>query len=200
MRVKTDAKRQAILDVATQVFQELGFEGTSMSEVCSRVGGSKATIYNYFQSKEELFLEVMFELTSKEFNSVIHLLDKTVPDVSEALLRFGKDLLKLLYTPEVVSARRMTIAESGRSELGRICFERGRMKAEDEISRYLLSAMESGKLRNANPLVAARHLLGLLESEVLEIFLLRIQENISKKQIDEVVERAIDVFMRAYKK
>ena len=54
MRVKTEAKRQHIVDVAAQAFRELGFEGASMAEICARVGGSKATLYNYFASKEEL--------------------------------------------------------------------------------------------------------------------------------------------------
>ena len=74
MRVKSDEKRQAIIDVAAQTFQELGFEGASMSEICSRVGGSKATLYNYFASKEDLFFEVMFQSADKEFEAVHDLL------------------------------------------------------------------------------------------------------------------------------
>ncbi len=198
MRVKTDAKRQTILNVATQAFQELGFEGTSMSEICTRAGGSKATIYNYFASKQALFCEVMFNLTDKEFEAVIRLLDHATPNVGEALLSFGRDFLKLIYTPDVLAARRLMIAESGRSDLGRQCFERGPKKAEDSIAAFLSSAMQSGALRAANPNIAARHLLGLLESEIFEVFILRMQEKISRKEIEQVTERAVTVFMAAY--
>ena len=59
MRVKSEARRQAILDVAAEVFREHGFEHASMSEMTARLGGSKSTLYSYFASKEELFLEVM---------------------------------------------------------------------------------------------------------------------------------------------
>jgi AcrR family transcriptional regulator len=59
MRVKSETKRQTILDVATKAFIELGFNNTSMSEIASRVGGSKSTLYNYFSSKEEIFSAVM---------------------------------------------------------------------------------------------------------------------------------------------
>lgn len=198
MRVKTDAKRQTILDVATQAFQERGFEGTSMSEICARVGGSKATIYNYFASKEVLFFEVMFELTDKEFKAVIQLLDHATPNVGEALLNFGRGFLKLLYAPEVLAARRLMIAESGRSDLGRKCFERGPKMAKDTIAAFLKSAMQSGMLREANPAVAALHLLGLLESEIFEASILKRQEKISRKKIEQVTERAVEVFMTAY--
>ena len=57
MRTKSDEKRQAILDVAAEVFREAGFERASMSEICTRVGGAKATLYNHFASKDELFLK-----------------------------------------------------------------------------------------------------------------------------------------------
>lgn len=58
--------------------------------------------------------------------------------------------------------------------------------------------MKAGKLREADPDVAARHLLGLLESELFEIFMLRIQEKIGKKEIHSVTARAVEVFMAAY--
>ena len=48
---------------------ELGFERTSMSEICTRLGGSKATLYNYFASKEALFLEVMFQASEADFQN-----------------------------------------------------------------------------------------------------------------------------------
>ena len=36
-----------------------GFDKTSVSEITAEVGGSKATIYSHFPSKEELFVECM---------------------------------------------------------------------------------------------------------------------------------------------
>ena len=198
MRVKTNEKRQEILAVATLAFQELGFEGTSMSEICQRVGGSKATIYNYFSSKEELFFEVMYEQTDKEFEAVVVLLSAVRPEVRETLLDFGKGLLKLLYAPEVVAVRRMMIAESGRSDLGKLCFERGPKRAQDHLATYLQSVMQAGMLREADPQIAARHLLGLLESEIYELFILKVQEKIGKKELEQIVIRAVDVFMAGY--
>ncbi|WP_414058446.1 TetR/AcrR family transcriptional regulator [Rouxiella chamberiensis] len=59
MRTLTEARRQAIIDTATELFQEMGYERTSMNEVARRMGGSKATLYNYFASKEALFEKVV---------------------------------------------------------------------------------------------------------------------------------------------
>ena len=60
MRVMTEAKREAILEAASKVFMEAGFEGASMAEISKVTGGSKDTLYSYFKSKEELFVDVMY--------------------------------------------------------------------------------------------------------------------------------------------
>src|SRR5580692_404744 len=50
-----DRRRDAIVEVARQVFFEEGYAAASMSTIAARLGGSKGTLYNYFRSKEELF-------------------------------------------------------------------------------------------------------------------------------------------------
>lgn len=47
MRVRTEAKRDAIVEAASEVFLESGFEGASMAQIATLVGGSKATLYGY---------------------------------------------------------------------------------------------------------------------------------------------------------
>ena len=44
MKVRTEARREAILEVASQVFLEFGYERASMAEIVKRIGGSKSTI------------------------------------------------------------------------------------------------------------------------------------------------------------
>ncbi len=57
MRKKTETRRSTILGHALDIFRKEGFERASMSQIAAQVGGSKATLYNYFSSKEELLLE-----------------------------------------------------------------------------------------------------------------------------------------------
>lgn len=198
MRTKSEAKREAILDVAAHVFREEGFERTTMSEICARVGGSKATIYNYFPSKEDLFFEIMFRSTEAEFEATHLVLDPTKDNIAEALRHFGEGLLTLLNSPDVQAARRLIAAESGRSGLGRLCYERGPKRGEAMLSDFLQEAMSLGKLRPADPMVATRHLRGLLEFELLDRSLYHLQDEMTAEQIKAIAERAIDVFMAAY--
>lgn len=198
MRTKSEMKRQAILDIAKQLFGEVGFERASMSELCARVGGSKATLYNYFSSKEEIFFEIAFDSTGAEFDAIHNALDPTTDDIGESLYIFGKRILALLYSPEVRSARRLIVAESGRSELGRLCYERGPERSQKEVAAFLQSAMDKGKLRQADPRLAGYHLHGLLESEFIVRFLFQVDDNPSAEEIDGAARRAVDAFMAAY--
>ena len=198
MRVKTEAKRQAILEVAAQAFQELGFERTSMSEICARVGGSKATIYNYFASKEELFSEVMFLSTEAEFMVVHQALDASTDDVAESLQRFGERLLTFLYSPRIRAERHLAISESRRSELGRLVYERGVQRSQNLIAAFMARAMTQGQLRETDARVVAQHFFGLLEAELLEPFLHQQLGEVGAEQIRAVTARAVAVFMAGY--
>lgn len=50
------AKRDRIIEAAAETFARLGFEGCDMAQVARRAGVAKGSLYNYFQSKEEMFL------------------------------------------------------------------------------------------------------------------------------------------------
>jgi AcrR family transcriptional regulator len=173
----------------------LGFEKTSMSEICSRVGGSKATLYNYFASKEELFFEVM---SNPEFDIVHSTILPSSGDIAESLHQFGKRLLTFLYSPEIRAHRHLAITESGRTDLGRIVYERGILRSQNLISEFLQEAMDQGKLRPTDPIVATRHLLALLESELMDRFLFQIPMEIDEQKIEEVTHRAIEIFIKGY--
>ena len=97
MKKKTESKKQAIIQAATQIFQELGFEKTSMSKICSVVGGSKATIYNYFPSKEDLFFEVMSLSNEEKFQKLWKSFFKGVTINERKNLKLQTQMVPLLY-------------------------------------------------------------------------------------------------------
>jgi AcrR family transcriptional regulator len=198
MRVKTEAKRQHIVDVAAQTFRELGFDGASMAEICNRVGGSKATLYNYFASKDELLFEVMSQSCETEFEAAHSAIDVASDDIGEALQKFGERFLGALYAPEMQANRHLAIASSGKTELGRLMYERGVRRSQALVAELLAAAMQKGKLRTADPEVATRQLYALLEAELIDRFLFQLLGKVSPKEIRALTARAIAVFMAAY--
>ena len=51
--------RQEILRTAARLFQQQGYDATSMNDVASALKVSKAGLYHHFQSKDEILFELM---------------------------------------------------------------------------------------------------------------------------------------------
>ena len=81
VRRKDDNKQQAICDAAIELITANGFADTSMSKIAKAANVSPATIYVYFENKEELlnkiYLFVKQEMSAK-------LLQGVKPDLSVA--------------------------------------------------------------------------------------------------------------------
>lgn len=200
MKTKTESKRQAILKAAADVFREVGFERASMEEIRVRIGGSKATLYNYFPSKEKLFFEVMFQAKELELGTITAALNPDADDLKQELLRYGQKLVPALYSPEAIAIRRLAIAELGHSDIGKVLFEGATVAMEKQVSEFLRKAMKRGVLRTANPNIAAMHLLSLLESELLQRVLLGVMGSVKPEAVKGVVRRAVEVFLSGYQR
>lgn len=199
MRTKTEEKRQAILDVAAATFGELGFERTSMSEICSRLGGSKATLYNYFPSKEALFVEVMFQASDADFQNTMQALEANGQDLLATLTTFARRFLSLLYAPEVTAVRRLLVAEGERSQVGARCYDQGPRRGNALVGAFLQQAMDLGQLRQAPVELATRQLLALLEAELLERFMFQHLPLPDAAELNACADRAVDAFLRLYR-
>lgn len=197
MRKKTEEKRQSIMDAAFEVFSEEGFTQASMSSIAARVGGSKATLYGYFESKEEIFLEVMNECATNEIKEAFALLKMTVP-IREALTSFGKHYLIAILKPRLLAVKRLAIHEGGRSQVGALFYERGPKIGWQMVESYLQRSYEAGRLGQCNIAVATAHLRALLEAELADVCLLGVPTDTSARNVTQVVNRAIDVFLAAY--
>ena len=54
-------RRERLLEYATQQFAEKGFHPTSVSDIVDGVGVGKGVFYWYFESKDELLIEILRE-------------------------------------------------------------------------------------------------------------------------------------------
>jgi AcrR family transcriptional regulator len=58
-RLSAEQRRESILDAANEVFGEHGFEHVRIDDVATAAGISKALIYEHFESKQDLYSELM---------------------------------------------------------------------------------------------------------------------------------------------
>lgn len=72
-------KRQVIFEAARQVILDRGFDAAKMEEIAARAGVGKGTLYNFFDSKEALFLSLVIE----SFTHFRDLIDAQVDQVED---------------------------------------------------------------------------------------------------------------------
>lgn len=96
-----DARRLVIVEAARRMFQEQPYEAITMANVAARAGLAKGTLYLYFATKEELFLD----LTLLEIHGWLDELDsgldrgfkgRAIGRLITRTLRPRRDLLRLL--------------------------------------------------------------------------------------------------------
>jgi TetR/AcrR family transcriptional regulator, transcriptional repressor for nem operon len=84
---KGQKTRERIVAKAANLFNQRGFEGSSMSDVMAATGLEKGGIYRHFSSKEELAAEAFDYAWKSAFETRIHDLEQ-VPNSIEKLKRF----------------------------------------------------------------------------------------------------------------
>jgi AcrR family transcriptional regulator len=64
-QVVRDAKSSLILDAALKVFAEKGFHETRLDDIAATAGFSKASLYNYYEDKEAIFIHILIRMHEK---------------------------------------------------------------------------------------------------------------------------------------
>ncbi|WP_034296570.1 TetR/AcrR family transcriptional regulator [Herbaspirillum sp. RV1423] len=199
MRKKSEERRQAIIDVAAELFNEIGFDRASMAEISARLGGSKATLYNYFSSKEEIFLQVMKQQAGMQFESLFAILGESGKgDTRTTLKLFANKYLHLVLSTEVIAIRRLLYYNAERSDLGCMYYENGPKRGWLAIADFMKRAMAKGDLREADPWLTGIQFRALVEAEWVEGRILGVITSVPPAKVRESVERSLDAFFRIY--
>ena len=198
VKPERDEKREHILKVAYAAFLSDGYAATSMSSIAARVGGSKATLYNYFSSKDELFAAVIEE-KCRDVHAMFLDLDLETIDFRKLLTQFGERLLHRMLQDDNIATFRLITAESGRfPELGRLFYMGGRKRGKQLLGDFFERAQKAGKLRLGNPRDMAVLFGELCKGELVLLKLWNVHPKPTEKEIKATIATAITVFLAAY--
>ena len=71
-----DGKRKRIIEAATRIFAEKGYDGATISEIAKEAEVADGTIYEYYKSKEDLIVSIPEE----NLLELLSYIDETSPD------------------------------------------------------------------------------------------------------------------------
>ena len=190
-------RRDIILQAGIEVFIEYGYTGASVDEVVRRAGGSKRTVYKYFENKEGLFAAVVTGLCDQMMAPLAPEItdDKGLYDTLENL---GRAYLDILLQDQTLAIFRAVVSEGVRSpELGKALFEFGPGAAVNRLSNYLRRQNDLGVLKVDDAETAARLYYGMVRSDLHMRGLLGLQLP-EQRDIEKAISRAVDIFVKEY--
>lgn len=155
--------RESLLAVAVTVFNERGYDGTSMEDLSRRLGIAKSSIYHHVESKEDLLAMALDRALDGLFSVAEQARTRTAPAIDrlEFLVRGSVLVLvdQLPYVTLLLRARGNTDTE--RRALGR------RREFDQLVADLVKEAELDGDIRpDIDPAVTARLLFGMVNSIV----------------------------------
>ncbi|MEE9431822.1 MAG: TetR/AcrR family transcriptional regulator [Melioribacteraceae bacterium] len=84
-------KRFEILDVAANLFATKGFDGTKLEDIAEASEFGKGTLYNYFENKEDIYVEIINRITDDYLSEL-----KKISTKSKTLCEFISQLIDYL--------------------------------------------------------------------------------------------------------
>lgn len=197
MRVRTDNKRREIIAAAAALFAEQGYERTSMSAISDRIGGSKATLYGYFASKEDLLRAVLEHDVVDEVDRLIRAISDDVV-LREGLIRLGVQYLTHRLSDGPIANLRTVANQPAEPPIGKEFYANVLKPAWEQLAGQFRSWMERGQLLDADPWTAAMHWKGLAEAGLFERRLLGAIPAPRPAEINRQATLAADAFLKIY--
>jgi len=191
-------RRSNYLEIALELFLEHGFNGVSMDQLVERAGGSKATLYRYFDSKEQLFEAIIDDLS-----------DRTAPpaaggdlgdlELEDGLRALGRATAAAALNEPVVGILRLALGEYARfPNLARTLFEHGPAAGYARFRQFTEAKDAAGEISVGDHQIAAEQFLaGIVGHQQLRMAL-----GVGTPTPDDIerrIDAAIASFLAAYR-
>lgn len=155
--VPVNENTERIFHEAWLMFQELGYRGASIDELCQRCNLTKPTLYYYFGNKERLFIQVML----RQLQGYRAILQGTEP-LTTRLEALAAAMLASFSTD--ISSMMHDMAHIHDPALHRIINQAFRRELMDPLIAVMQAGMTAGQLRADEPEFYAWIFLGLVNT------------------------------------
>lgn len=196
---ESQRRLKRLLDIAADLFFELGYEGTSMEAIARRAGASKQTIYANFASKADLFAAVFRRRADAYFGQFLRALAGNV-SLEEGLRGFASHLLEIVLDSQARALRRLVIGETHRfPELGQTFWELGPGRSLGLLADFLREKSNEGEIQIKNASLAAEQFASLVTAGTVWAAELGFLHELSPAERAARVDRAAAAFLKLYR-
>jgi AcrR family transcriptional regulator len=183
--------RRNILDAATALFAERGYESTGMRELAAAVDMSPPALYHYFESKEAL-MSALIEDSLRGPQGAVRALPAG-GSLREVLLSAGAGFMAAMST--AAGRQRLEVvflAAHHRGEWAEMYLSRLMDPTESGLAKAVAAALPAGATRHVEPRWVAKQLIGSLLAYVLHEEVLR-REGASDPSRERYLKQVVEV-------
>jgi TetR/AcrR family transcriptional repressor of mexJK operon len=167
-REEAEARDVRLLDVATSLFMERGFDGTSIDAVAEAAGVSKPTVYARYRDKRDLFAAVLRGRIRRWLAPVSAAAEaqatETSPkNIQTTLHELSRHMVAYTLAPEAGAVQRILSAQAVQfPELAKLANEECWLRAVRGVSSILRQSAVRGHIKVDDPERAADMFLNLV--------------------------------------
>jgi AcrR family transcriptional regulator len=161
-RYSSADRREQILEVATGLFAQQGFQGTTTKVIAEKSGVTEALIFRHFASKEELYWAVIERKINcaAPLERLVESLEAGGDDL-EVLSRVALEVLERRAKDQTLS-RLLLYSALEKHELSERFFRNYIANYFEVLARFVRQGIAAGRFRDIDPLLAARGFLGMV--------------------------------------
>ena len=151
-------RREQLMEFAATRFAEQGYHPTSVSEIVSGLGVGKGVFYWYFDSKEQLFLEILKEAQT----DLRRRQQQAIGDEEDPIKRIELGLRASMAWAEAHRDHNKLIQFAATETTFTAALLRGQDIAVADVVKHVKEAMAQGRIRDADPDILAHAMVGVV--------------------------------------
>lgn len=187
----------AFLDAATDLFIQKGYDAVSLDDIVQHAGGSKASIYKFFGSKEGLFSAICDYRRDSFLNALYSQIGDQELDIKTLLTKILHNFHAHLTMNDAAFFKLLIERTKNNPELGCYLYEHGPQKVLDHIKNHLMQAHEKKEIACPFPDFSAKMILGYLWHLKWKA-LMNIQLHENKPETIAYIDYCVHTFMKAH--
>jgi AcrR family transcriptional regulator len=162
-RMRGEERRRQIVEVASELFSQRGFNGATTKEIADRAGVSPAIIFRHFPSKEAIYSAILDHKLKQAAERIGGRLQDAAGRKDDraffGALAFG---LLDLYAKDPSLIRLLLFSALEGHDLSRMYYKTMSRQVRDHVRGYIKQRIADGAFRELDPIASSRVFLGMV--------------------------------------
>lgn len=191
------ARREQILATAERMFLEQGYAKTSVNAIVREAGGSLATLYAEFGTKEALFESVLSQRARRFFPGAKARQNAGSRDAAAELRTLATHMLRQMLSDDALAVYRICVHEAPHfPELRTAILESGMPGLLQGTAQHIshLAALHAMRIDDAD--LAASQFVALVQGQLL--MMAAFGAHIDARRREQQIEHAVRAFLKIY--